>query len=129
MLDRFEDKILHEPNSGCWLWTGALNQDGYAMFWHEGQARRAHRIAYEIHVGPIPDGLQLDHLCRVRCCVNPDHVEPVSCRENIRRGETGIHEREKTHCPQGHPYDERNTYRYRNKRYCRTCMKQRKRRP
>jgi hypothetical protein len=87
---------------------------------------RAHRVAYEALIGPIPDGLQLDHLCRNRACVNPLHTEPVTQIENIRRGEAGVpsgsQQRAKTHCPQGHPYSQGNTYIRKNgHRMCRTC--------
>ncbi|MEU7240240.1 HNH endonuclease signature motif containing protein [Streptomyces sparsogenes] len=82
----------------------------------------AHRFAYETLVGPIPEHLQLDHLCRVRHCVNPDHLEPVSSRENTRRGrsQAGINGR-KTHCQKGHPFDSANTYVWKGSRACRTC--------
>ena len=72
---------------------------------HGANTMPAHRYAYEELVGPIPEGLQLDHLCRNRSCVNPDHLEPVTCRENLRRGETlNAANLAKTHCPAGHPY-------------------------
>lgn len=77
----------------------------------------AHRVAYETWVGPIPDGLTIDHLCRNRLCIEPTHLEPVTNRENIQRGGNSL----KTHCPQGHPYDEVNTASRNNRRYCRTC--------
>src|SRR4051812_35687163 len=84
------NKIFPEPMSGCWLWTGALNYNGYGTYsWAEEDGRHtylAHRLVYIIERGPIPDGLQLDHLCRLRCCVNPDHLEPVTSGENARRG-------------------------------------------
>lgn len=90
----------------CWLWIGVTNHRGYGQF---GKSGSAHRFAYELLVGPIPEGLELDHLCRVRACVRPDHLEAVTHQENLRRGDN--HQRSKTHCPQGHPYDEANTYR------------------
>jgi hypothetical protein len=75
------------PDLGpCWLWTGATNGDGYGRTeWDEGQ-QPAHRVAYELIVGPIPDGLDLDHLCRVHACVRPEHLDPVTRRENLARG-------------------------------------------
>ena len=99
----------------------------------------AHRFAYEMLVGPIPEGLDLDHLCRVRHCVNPNHLEPVTRSENLRRGirprlpqndRIGDKNRAKTHCPKGHPYDEANTLMHYWKRensmrrLCRTCHRQ-----
>lgn len=77
------------PGDGCWEWTGARQPDGrydYGMFWDGTRAVRAHRFAYELLVGPIPVGLELDHLCRNPPCVNPAHLEPVTHAENIRRG-------------------------------------------
>ena len=120
-----------EPNSGCWLWMGAVSAGGYGAIQTNDAAqvsshghrrvRRAHVVSYELHVGPIPLGLELDHLCRVRCCVNPQHLEAVTKQENIRRGEGGKHWSAKTHCPFGHEYDESNTYRYKGRRNCRAC--------
>lgn len=83
----FQKHIYHEPNSGCWLWSGADNGNGYGKF----RGKYAHRIAYEIANGPIQNNLHIDHLCRVPCCVNPDHMEPVSNKENARRGLAGHH--------------------------------------
>ena len=97
--------------------------EGYGQFWDGTRLVRAHRFAYEQIVGPIPDGLQLDHLCRVRSCVNPAHLEPVTCQVNLLRG-TGASARNaiKTHCPQGHAYGDFNTYiRPEGWRRCREC--------
>ncbi len=111
----------------CWLWLPPDDGNGYGQFHRKGSVIRAHRFAYEDMVGPIPDGLELDHLCRVRRCVNPSHLEPVTTEENLLRGmgPAAINAR-KTHCPQGHPYDEANTYRYKNKRGCRACVRERR---
>jgi hypothetical protein len=98
--------VSPEPDSGCWLWLGAVTPGGYARL-RDGYA---HRMSYEIHVGPIPPGLQLDHLCRVRSCVNPAHLEAVTQKINIGRGEAGMHMRERTHCPRGHERTPENTY-------------------
>lgn len=107
MLDRFAAKV--DVTDDCWLWTAAKYPNGYGVFSvAAGQNRLAHRVAYELLVGPIPDGMQLDHLCRTRHCVNPAHLEPVTGIENRRRGAGfggALHE-PVTHCPQGHAYEE-----------------------
>lgn len=113
---------------GCWLWTGPQNLAGYGSFGvGRGSKRNAHRWLWEQLNGPASSKLHLDHLCRNRLCVNPDHMELVSHSENIRRGVHPNHMGAKTHCPQGHPYDEANTYRYRNTRRCRTCQREKMR--
>lgn len=115
--------------NGCWLWTGMLSTSGYGQF---GKRIAAHRFAYEFAVGPIPNGLQLDHLCRVRNCVNPSHLEPVDPWENWRRGESpAAVNRRKTHCKRGHAFDEANTAwalnaRGKAYRWCRACNRERK---
>ena len=84
--ERFEAKWTPEPNTGCWLWTGAATSAGYGRFWSKGATVPAHRWAYEHLVGPVSEGFELDHLCRAPWCVNPGHLEPVTRSENIRRG-------------------------------------------
>lgn len=111
----------------CWKWTKATQQ-GYGIF--TGPKRKqykAHRFAYLSLVGPIPEGLQLDHLCRNRDCVNPDHLEPVTGKINKLRGKTVNQANSlKTHCPNGHPYNEINTYfSHEGKRSCRVCQRNR----
>jgi hypothetical protein len=103
---RLEAGFIPEPNTGCWLWLGSGNQYGYGRMLINRQSFLAHRVSYEIHKGPIPDGLELDHLCRVRCCVNPDHLEPVTHEENVRRGGRMLN----TACPSGHPFSPENTW-------------------
>jgi hypothetical protein len=83
--DRIQSKISPEPNSGCWLWDASVNRAGYGTANYQRKRRLAHRVVYELTNGPIPDGLQLDHLCRTRSCVNPAHLEPVTCKENLNR--------------------------------------------
>ena len=114
----------------CWLWTGAQRGKGYGAFKVDRRMVRAHRFAYELLVGPIAEGLDLDHLCRVRHCVRPSHMEPVTPQVNILRGVgTSALNAKKTHCPLGHPYDATNTYHDpRGKRYCRACWRARDRR-
>jgi hypothetical protein len=102
---------------GCWLWMGSRNN--YGQFWRTDIKRKvmAHRFAYELEVGPVPEGLMLDHLCRQRYCVNPRHLEPVTNQENQRRGAWG----QATHCPNGHEYTPENTGHRNGKRACRAC--------
>ncbi len=113
----------------CWLWIGRKNWRGYGEISIKNQFKKAHRFAYEFFIGPIPEGLEIDHLCRVRDCVNPEHLEAVTHRENVMRGNSpSANAASKTHCPQGHPYDEANTLIGRNGwRYCRECRRNRKR--
>lgn len=108
-LARFYAKVDKTPT--CWLWTARLNAAGYGDFSVLGRQARAHRFAYFALVGVVPEGLVLDHLCRVRRCVNPAHLEPVTLGENTLRGETlSARNAAVTHCPAGHPYDDANTY-------------------
>jgi len=114
--------------SGCWVWPGATFRKGYgnvSVLNPDGTRRNAglHRVVYEALVGPIPAGLVLDHLCRTPACCNPAHLEPVTQRINLLRGETIPAARAAvTHCPRGHEYTVENTrVSSRNQRYCRAC--------
>ena len=99
---RFWDRVMPTLDD-CWVWLGAVSHNGYGIFGCKGN-RRAHRHAYSALVGPVPADLDTDHLCRVRPCVNPAHIEPVTTRENTLRGDTiPAKNAAKTHCPQGHP--------------------------
>lgn len=122
--ERFWSKV--DKSGDCWVWTACRIHFGYGQFYVSPQRRhvRAHRYAYELLVGPIPDGLVLDHLCSNPPCVNPAHLEPVRQRENVMRSRSHVATNPgKTHCPKGHPYDEANTYvRPNGKRDCRTCL-------
>ena len=115
----------YRPELGpCWIWLGAMDRE-YGRFSTNGKGYRAHRFAYELLKGPIPKGKVTDHLCRVRCCVNPGHIEPVTNKENLLRGVSfsAVNAR-KTHCPKGHPFDERNTFHCRERRHCRACRRE-----
>ena len=126
ILKRLWEKVSPEPMSGCWLWT-ACTVDGYGQISIGGKAKYAHRVHYELVKGPIPKGLFIDHKCRVRCCVNVAHLEPVSVRENNLRGiGFAATNANKTHCLHGHEFTAGNTYRPPRKpngRECYTCKK------
>lgn len=122
---RFFAKVAPPNGQGCMLWIGAIQGDGYGHFKVAGRMVKAHRFAYEMWAGPIPDGLHLDHLCRVRNCVAPGHLEPVTNRENILRGEArAARQARQSHCRNGHPLFGDNLVRSaaaRGQRVCRTC--------
>jgi hypothetical protein len=114
----------YAPHLGsCWLWTNALNREGYGAFTISGKKVGAHIIAFEWLIGAVPEGLELDHLCRVRSCVNPAHLEAVTHKENTLRGQSLQAENaRKTHCKRGHPFNETNTrVEPDGRRVCRTC--------
>lgn len=115
-FSRFLNKI--EFTSSCWLWKAYIDKDGYGRFEY---GKQVHRIAYEWWVESIPEGLELDPLCRHRECVNPEHLEPVTHLENVQRGNSGVVQKEKIYCPQNHMYSEENTYRYVGSRFCKEC--------
>jgi hypothetical protein len=118
-----------QPIDQCWEWRGARDPNGYGTFTVARKVTHfAHRYAYELFVGPIPEGLVIDHLCRNRGCINPTHMEPVTNAENVLRGEgpTAVNAR-KTHCKRGHPFDDVNTYVYAKGRACRMCHQLRQR--
>ena len=128
--DRFMAKVVVE-SSGCWRWTGHVTGDGYGMFSEGSRAVSAHRYAYRTFLCPIPDRMELDHLCRVRDCVNPAHLEPVTHAVNVQRGQAGYPYRDvpspsgakanadKDHCPKGHPYAQKSS----GRRCCVTCRR------
>lgn len=129
--ERFWSKV--DATGPCWEWTASIGKTGgygkYTIPFRDGSGKSkhvyAHRYAYEILVGPVPDGMDLDHLCRIRKCVNPDHLEPVSRRENLRRG-IGLVAANmgKTHCDHGHEFNEENTHRTaQGYRQCKVCRR------
>lgn len=115
VIARFMDKVIIDTDTGCWLWTACKFPSGYACF----DCRRAHRVSYELFKGFIPDGLELDHLCRVRHCVNPEHLEPVTRLENARRSQLSTYHRGR--CARGHIYNSKTLYLYGGRRHCRIC--------
>lgn len=121
-----EARIIPEPMSGCWIWLGPLrdNKEGYGGASYQGKTYRAHKLVYQLLRAEVSKGLTLDHLCRNRICCNPDHLEPTTWKINIHRG-IGVAPKNlaKSHCPQGHLYDEANTYHWNNQRFCRTCSR------
>lgn len=119
--DRVKRHAIVTPG-GCWIW--GLKKDkktGYGTLTINYKVYKAHRVSYEAFVGPIPEGLHIDHLCRVRACVNPLHLQPVTPLVNTRRGMN--HNVLTSRCPQGHEYNEENTYRHGGRRYCRPCKR------
>lgn len=122
-------KAWVEDEAGCQIFQGKINNRGYGEFTVKGRSVLAHRYSYELQVGPIPEGLEIDHLCRVTTCCNHEHLEVVTHAENVRRRDmangTGS---AKTHCPQGHPYDEENTSHRNGRRHCKACARARAKR-
>ncbi len=127
--DRIREKYTEDPETGCWIWTAAHHQLGYGVTFYDGRQQQVHRVLYMVLVGPIPDGLELDHLCRVPACVNPAHLEPVTHAENVRRGISPSAVRARSNeCHQGHPLTGDNVYiTPKGARSCRTCSRRRDR--
>ena len=129
LLWRFWSKV--EFTETCWLWTAQISNLGYGRFSIRSYPTYVHRYAYEFCVGLIPEDLELDHLCRVRHCLNPDHLEVVTSQENIRRGNAGINMSGRTHCKSGHAFSGANVRVEQIKgtcgirRICRTCERAR----
>lgn len=119
---RFMSYVSKGAPGECWIWNGTLRPDNYGRFKFRGRRMGAHNWAYEYFVGPIPEGMTIDHkchkkelcqlgnLCPHRRCVNPDHLEPMSHAENVRRGNSGKLQSSRTHCPSGHEYTPENTF-------------------
>jgi hypothetical protein len=127
--DRFWSMISPLPYTGCWIWTGSRYPVGYGKVHWQGKKQGAHRVVYTLLVGPIPDGLVIDHLCRVRACVNPQHLEAVTFRENVLRGESPSVVAGRTgYCKKGHRLGGDNVHpsvAARGKQDCRTCGNER----
>jgi hypothetical protein len=121
MRTRADFESLFTRTEGCWLWQGRVDAAGYGRIWLDTYA---HREAWERANGPIPPGLTIDHICEVKTCVNPAHLQVVTRGENC-----ALARLRRTHCPKGHPYDEANTYRWsgNGNRQCRTCRRERHR--
>ena len=124
---RFWDKVELDLFTGCWLWTAARHENGYGVLRIDGRNRGAHRVSYELHCGPIPEGLVIDHVrargCVHRHCVNPDHLEAVTQRENIMRGDSpAAVAAKRTECSYGHPLKGENlSLEADGSRRCRIC--------
>jgi hypothetical protein len=127
VLDRLAANM--EVEGECWVWTRYRNaRGGYGRISVGGRLATTHRSAYELLVGPIPEGMTLDHLCRNTACFNPDHLEIVTVAENIRRGTQGWNMRIRTHCPRGHEYTPETTWiGNKNDRHCRACAREKAR--
>lgn len=130
LVPRFMAKVAldeADPVLGCWDWSATRRKDGYGLFWMNGRSNnRAHRVSYELFVGPIPGGLVVDHVCRNRGCVNPLHLRVCTRGENVKApgSLTGAHNGKKTHCVNGHPFTGDNLMiRANGNRDCRECKR------
>lgn len=123
-------RIEIDPETGCWIWCGQLNNQGYGRVSIDGKRHLAHRLMYRFLVGPLLAGMELDHLCRRPACVNPEHLEVVDGRENVRRGTSPVAvNMARETCKHGHPFDLTNTYVVvkTGQRQCRKCKARRER--
>lgn len=124
LRERIQQKISVDAATGCWLWRGAKQKSGHGCMTVNSAPRGAHRVSYEIAKGQIPPGLDLDHLCRNPSCVNPDHLEPVTRKENLLRGNTiPARHAAKTHCINGHAFIDDNISRSEGFRRCKACKR------
>lgn len=123
--ERFWSKVDVRDDVECWPWTASTNGVGYGQFFLNGRLVKAHRLAYELVVAEIPEGLQVDHLCGNRACCNPGHMELVTLVENVMRGDSPLARKARqTHCIRGHELAGENLYRdSRGRRQCRTCRR------
>lgn len=120
-IDRFMSHVTIQAN-GCWEWVAAIDARGYGRFWMGGKRTRAHRFSYEYYTGKVPDGKELDHLCRNHACVNPAHLEAVSHKVNVLRGEgvAALHARNML-CSEGHLLTPENVIIDGGGRRCKIC--------
>ena len=122
--ERIEEALRVKITDSCWLWTGCTNNDGYGSIRIGGKNVRAHRVSYYLFKGRIKKGLEIDHICRVRNCINPNHLRQITTKENILAGVgAGAQNARKTHCPQGHEYPPRKPGKDRHCRPCNAKMK------
>lgn len=123
------ERSIPEPNSGCWLWLNFVGLNGYGQGYINGKKVNAHVVSYVTFKGAVPEGLEIDHLCRTRCCVNPEHLEAVTHKVNAYRGTSPwVFNAQKYFCKNGHAFTEANTYkRPDGRRQCRACVKDRMR--
>lgn len=124
-IDRFWSKV--EKTSSCWIWKGNVGSNGYGQFGYNYKVVSSHRLAYQLTKGEIPEGMELDHLCKNTLCVNPEHLEIVNRRENtLRSSNFAAVNARKTHCIRGHEFTSKNTIVLANRgRSCRTCQNER----
>lgn len=131
LLDRFMDLVMPEPNTGCWLWVGNVDVGGYGRMRVEYRLTYAHRMSFSLFRKSIPAGFVVDHVCRVRSCVNPDHLRLATPRENTLENSCGLAAKnlKKTHCCNGHEFSDENIYRSdgRQHRRCVACTRSRNR--
>jgi hypothetical protein len=134
IIERFFAKVKKGAGDECWLWTASLDGKGYGQFWTGlfGSCSRAHRVSYVFARGPIPEGMSLHHLCEVKHCVNPDHLQVCTHQENMTTGKWGVKQLPrcaawqlaKTHCPQGHPLSGENALKLTgNRKQCKICLR------
>ena len=124
--DGIAARIQVEPTTGCWLWVGTIGTGGYGQCFYRHWIQASHRVVYQLLVGPIPRGMQLDHVkargCSTPACCNPEHLEPVTPRENtLRSNAISAEQARRTHCARGHKLGGDNTYSWRGDRRCRQC--------